>query len=172
MTWLMLAAAGGDPWWKATLVQILGFALLAGILAKFVFPALRGILGARTKGVEDTFSRLEKDAADAARELSEMKARMGTIDEESKRRHAAAMADAEKTRARTLSDAAATAQASLDKARKEIEIARDKAALELRHEVERLTMEAADHLVKTAVTESVHQKLVDGYLGRIEGAAR
>lgn len=171
MTWLLLAA-GAAPWWKATLVQIFGFLILLGILVKLVVPALKGVLGGRTKAVEDTFAKLEKDRADAARELADIKAKLAAIDEESKRRHAAAMADAEKTKAQTLADAATAAKAAVDKARREIEIEREKAVLELRQEAQRLTMEAADHLVKTSMNDSVHQKLVEGYLGRIEGAAR
>lgn len=170
MIWML--AAADAPWWKATLVQVFGFAILIGLLVKLVVPALKGILGGRTKGVEDTFSKLEKETSDAAKSLSEIKAKLAAIDEESKRRHAAAMADAEKTRLQTLADATSAAKSTLDKARREIEIARDKAALELRIEAQRLTMEAADHLVKTAMNDPIHQKLVEGYLGRIEGAAR
>jgi F-type H+-transporting ATPase subunit b len=171
VTWLMLASGGG-PWWKATLVQMFGFAILLGILVKLVVPAVRGILGGRTKGVEDTFAKLEKDTAEAARALAEQKKKLADIELESKARHAAAKADAEQTRARSLADAAATAQFIQEKARREIQTERDKAVLDLRREVERLTMEAADHLAQKAMNDGIQGKLVDGYLGNLEGAAR
>ncbi|HEX7896460.1 MAG TPA: ATP synthase F0 subunit B [Planctomycetota bacterium] len=168
----LAAAAGADPWWKATLVQTFGFIILLGILIKLVVPAVRGILTGRTKGVEDTFAKLEKEKADASRELAELRKKLAEIDLESKARHAAALADADKTRERSLADAAATAQVTLEKARREIQIERDKAVLDLRQDVERLTLEAADHLTKTAMNDSIQGKLVDGYLGNLEGAAR
>ena len=171
MTWLMLAS-GGDPWWKATLVQIFGFAILLGILIKLVVPAVRGILTGRTKGVEDAFAKLEKETADAVRELAEIKKKLADIESESKARHAAAMADAEQTRARALADAEAAVRFAVEKAQREIHTERDKAVLDLRQEVQRLTMEAADHLVKTAMNDSIQGKIVDGYLGQFEGAAR
>ena len=171
MTWLMLAA-GADPWWKATLVQTFGFAILLGILIKLVVPAVRGILTARTKSVGDTFAKLEKETADAARELAEIKKKLADIDAESKSRHAAAMADAEQTRARAMADAAAAVQFAVEKAQREIHTERDKAVLDLRQEVQRLTMEAADHLARSAMNDSIQAKIVDGYLAKFEEAAR
>jgi F-type H+-transporting ATPase subunit b len=171
VTWLMLAA-GADPWWKATLVQIFGFAILVGILIKLVVPAVKGILTGRTKAVEDAFAKLEKDTAEAARELAEIKKKLADIDQESKARHAAALADAERTRARSLADADAAVRFAVEKAQREIHTERDKAVLDLRQEVQRLTMEAADHLVRTAMNDSIQGKIVDGYLGQFEKAAR
>lgn len=164
---LLLAVA---PWWQLTIVQILAFVLLVLILAKLVAPGLKKMLAERTRGVEDTFARLEKETADARRDLEETKKKLADIDREARRREEAAAADAEATRKQALADAQQAAQALLEKARREIQTERDKAVLELRREAEQLTLEAADHLLKTAVTDGVHQKLVDGYLSKLDQA--
>ena len=166
MTSALLAAGG---WVQMLIVQILGFALLAVILVKLVLPALGKVLGGRTKAIEDTFSKLEAETAAASRELEEIKRKLADVEKEAQRRQAAARADAEATSARAREDAERQAKAALEKGRREIEIERDKAVLELRQETERLTLAAAEHLAKTAVTDEIHRRLVDGYLDRIEG---
>jgi F-type H+-transporting ATPase subunit b len=167
---LVLLASGG--WTQALVVQLLGFTLLVVLLVKLVAPALGKILGGRTKGIEETFSKLEKENADTARELAEIKAKLAAIDQEAKRRHEASKVDAEKTRAQALADAAQQAQTILDKARREIQTEGDKAVLELRQEAEQLTLAAAEHLTQSVMNDAIQQKLVDGYLGKIEGANR
>lgn len=169
MTWLLLAS-GDAPWWKATLVQIFGFAILVAILVKLVLPALGKILGGRTKGIEDSFAKVEKETAEASKELAELKRRVTEVDQEARRREEASTAEAEKMRAQALADAATQAQGILDKARREIQTERDKAVLELRQEAQQLTLAAADHLAQAAMNDDLHQKLVDGYLGKIEKA--
>lgn len=164
---LLLAVA---PWWQLTIVQIVAFLLLVLILAKLVGPALKKMLADRTQGIADAFAKLEKEAADARRDLEETKKRLSDVDREARRREEEAAADAEATRKQALADAQATAQSLLEKARREIQTERDKAVLELRREAEHLTLEAADHLLKTAVTDGVHQKLVDGYLSNLDKA--
>jgi F-type H+-transporting ATPase subunit b len=158
------------PWWQLTIMQIVAFVLLILILAKFVGPLLKKKLGERTKGIEDSFGRLEKETADARRDLEETKRKLAEIDREIKRREEAAAADAQAVRAQAQADAKAQAQALMDKARREIQTERDKAVLELRQEAERLTLEAADHLIQSAMTDEVHRKLVDGYLSKIDQA--
>lgn len=164
----LLLAAGG--WTQALIVQLMGFGLLALLLAKLVLPALGKILSSRTKGIEDGFAKLEKETADAARELAEVRSKLEGIDQEAKRRQEAAAAEASTVRTRALADAAAQAQGILDKARREIQIERDKAVLELRQEAEQLTLAAADHLAQAAMNDGIQQKLVDGYLGKLEKA--
>ena len=158
------------PWWQMTIVQVVAFLLLVLILVKFVGPVLKKMLADRTQGIEGTFARVEKETADARRELEETKRRLADVDREARRREEAAAADAEATRKQALADAQAAAQSLLEKARREIQTERDKAVLELRREAEHLTLEAADHLLKSAVTDGVHQKLVDGYLAKLDKA--
>lgn len=165
-----LLAAGG--WVQMLIVQILGFSILAIILVKLVVPALKKMLGGRTSSIEENFSKLEAETAAVSRELAEIQRKLAEVEAESQRRHAAAKADAEATGARAREDAARQAAAILEKGRKEIEIERDKALLDLRQETQRLTLGAAEHLAKAAMTDEIHGRLVDGYLDKIEGVKR
>ena len=166
----LLLASGDAPWWKASLVQIFGFAILLVILIKLVVPALGKILSGRTKGIEDAFAKMETETAEASKGLAALKRQVGEIEQEGKRRDEASKLEAEKLQAQALADAATQAQSILDKARREIQTERDKAVLELRQEAEQLMLTAADHLAQAAMNDGIHQKLVDGYLEKLEKA--
>ena len=166
----MLASGGGAL--QTFVVQCLGFLALVIILVKLAFPALGKILGGRTKGIEETFQKIDSDTQETAKRIAEIKARLGQLDQESKRRLQAALDDANATRAQLMADASAQVQAAADKAKREIQIERDKAVLELRQEATNLTLQAADHLVQATMTDALQEKLVTKYLSELDGVKK
>jgi F-type H+-transporting ATPase subunit b len=165
----MIAAMGPG---KAFVLQVLGFAVVAAVLIKLVFPQLGKILGARTKGIEETFQKIDRDTQETAKRIAEVKDKLAQLDQESKRRLQAALDDAHATRAQLIADANAQVQAAADKAKREIQIERDKAVLELRHEATDLTLKAADHLVQATMTDALQEKLVTKYLSELDGVKK
>ena len=157
---------------KTFLVQFFGFAVLVIVLVKLVFPQLGKILGGRTQGIDETFKKIDQDTQDAVKRLAEIKERLAQLTQESQRRLQAALDDAQKTRTQLLAEANAQVQASLDKAKREIQIERDKAVLELREEATNLTLQAADHLVQSAMTDALQDKLVTKYLNELDGVKK
>lgn len=157
---------------KAFVLQVLGFAVVAFVLVKLVFPQLGKILGGRTKGIEETFQKIDQDTQDAAKRIAEIKAKLAQMTEESQRRLQAALDDAQKTRTQLLADANAQVQAAADKTWREIQIERDKAVLELRNEATDLTLRAAEHLVQSTMNDPIHEKLVDKYLNQLDSVKK
>jgi len=148
-------------------VQILGFIILVGVLAKLAVPVLGKVLSARSKEIEDTFKKIDLDTQETSKRLAEIKDKLAHLTEESKRRLDATLADADQTRARLLAEANEQAQAAFVKAKAEIDIERDKAVLELRQEATELTMRAAEHLVQATMNDSIHENLVATYLKQL-----
>ena len=167
MTFLAALSIG-----QMLLAQIIGFAILVFVLAKFVWPFLKKVLDGRAASIEESFKKLEVDREAAGKELSEYKQNVGEVAQEAERRRKASLEEAERTRDQALADAKKQAEAALERARQEIRIERDKAVLELRREAESLTMQAADHLVQAAMNDSIDKKLVDGYLDRIDSVEK
>jgi len=153
-------------------VQLLGFVILIGVLAKLAVPVLGKILGARTQEIEETFKKIDQDTQETSKRLAEMKDKLAHLTQESQRRLDAALADAEKTKAQLLSEAAAQVQAAFAKVKNEIQIERDKAVLELRQEATSLTLEAAEHLVQTTMSDPIHERIVDKYLTQLDSVKK
>ena len=153
---------------QAFIVQALGFAIVVFVLAKFVVPALKKILGGRTAEIEQTFQKIETETQETARQLAGIKLRLAQVTEESQRRMKAAMDDAERTRAQALVDAQAQAQAATERAKREIQTERDKAVLDLRQQAIELTLRAAEQLVQSTMNDPIHEKLVGKYLDQVD----
>ena len=167
----VLLAAGGGPF-QTFIVQCLGFAALVLILVKLAFPALGKILGSRTKGIEETFQKIDTDTQETAKRIAEVKEKLAQLDQESKRRLQAALDDAQKTRTQLLAEASAQVQAAAEKSKREIHIERDKAVLELRQEATNLTLQAADQLVQSVMNDALQDKLVTKYLSELDGVKK
>ena len=163
---VMLAAV--DPALKTFLVQLFGFLVLAFVLVKLAFPQLGKILGSRTKGIEETFQKIDQDTQETAKRIAEIKVKLDQVGAESQRRLKAALDDAQRTRTQLLADSAAQVQAALDKAKREVQIERDKAVLELRQEATGLTLRAAEFLVQSTMSDPIQENLVDKYLVQLD----
>ena len=165
----MLASAGPL---QTFIVQLLGFVALVLILVKLAFPALGKILGSRTKGIEETFQKIDSDTQETARRIAEVKEKLAQLDQESKRRLAAALKDAQATRDQLMADTTAQVQTAAEKPKREIQIERDKAVLELRQEATTLTLQAADQVVQSAMNDALQDKLVTKYLSELDGVKK
>lgn len=164
MTVALLASGPG----QAFVVQTLGFVVVVVVLGKFVVPALKKILGGRTAEIEQTFQKIEKDTAETARAMAEIKDKLAHMKEESAKRTAEALAEAQRTRDQALSEAKAQAEAALERARRDIDTEREKAVLELREEATALTLRATEALVQATMNDSINEKLVASYLNRLD----
>lgn len=161
----MLLAAG--DWWRPTLAQFLAFAILAFIVWKYLFPMIGKMLGERSKGIADEFERLEREVREAGESASGLRAKLGDIQSESRRRIDAALAEAARLRESTMSDAATQAAALVAKARRDVQIERDKAVLEMRAEVSDMTVRATERIVDAVMNEQVQDRLVEKYVAEV-----
>ena len=85
-------------WWKTTIVQVLGFAVLFGILLKWVFPFVGSILSVRRKGFQDTFERLDREEKESADRFAEVNADLERKETEGERRIMKALEEGDITR--------------------------------------------------------------------------
>ena len=157
---------------QAFVVQSIAFVHLLLILHKYVRPVLKKTLEERSRGIEETFRKLEQETAETSRRVAELRRMLSEVDQESRKRLQAALEEAERARKQVLAEAAQQAQATLERARREIEMEREKAVLELRQEAEALTLRTADHLVQSAMNEGIQSGMVDRTLARLETLKR
>ncbi len=166
---MMLAAAGPG---QTFIVQCLGFAVLVIVIVKLALPPLGKILAGRTKEIEETFKKIDQDTQETAKRLAEIKDKLAHLTEESKRRLDETLADAMKTKAQLTTESINQVQAAFLKATAEIEIEREKAVLVLRQQATDLTLQAAEHLAQTAMSDPIHENLVTQYLTQLDAVKK
>jgi F-type H+-transporting ATPase subunit b len=168
VTAVMAAASQGQTF----IVQCLGFAVLVLVIVKLALPQLGKILGSRSREIEETFKKIEQDTQETSKRVAEIKEKVAHLAEESKRRLDEAMADALKTKAQVTTESTSQVQAAFTKANAEIEIEREKAVLEIRNKVTALTLGAAEVVVQSAMSDPIHEHLVEEYLTQLDAVKK
>jgi F-type H+-transporting ATPase subunit b len=130
------------------------------------------MIAERTRSVAEQFDRLESEARQTTTGIQELKGRLASIDQESKKRIEVALSEGGLMRQQALTEANAQAAQELTKTQRTIQIERDKALLELRLEVVRLTLAVTEQAVENVVDERLHGRMVEKYLSDVDRVAQ
>ncbi len=160
---LLLADEGGfspftyDP--AATILTIVTFLALLGILAKWAWKPILAAIEAREKRIEDAIGRAETDRKEAERLLADYQAKVSGVQAELGALREKARQEAEALRADLRARAEAEAAASTEKARREIEQARAQAVADLRSEAVTLGLAVAGKVVGRSLDDADRRRL-------------
>lgn len=165
---MMVLALGASGTFQMFVAQLLAALLLAVILWKFVRPAFRDLLKARCLSIEETFRKLAEETDQARRRAVQLQQKLARFDDEARLLRERRRGEARQVEEEILRECRAQAEAAAAKARLEIRLERDKAILELRGRVADLTLEAAERLVESAMTEKLHERLVENLVRRLD----
>lgn len=166
------AAIGAAGALQMFVAQLLAFLLLAVILWKFVRPAFRNLLEARSRSIEESFRKLEAETAAAARRAGELEGKLARFEEEARAILERHRDEARRAGEELLRESRAQAAAAAEKARLEIRLERDKAVVELRSRVADLALRAAERLVDSEMNEALHERLVENMLRRLDAMGK
>lgn len=154
--------------WKVLVVQGLAVLLVFLALKKWAFPIMSKALNDRIAGIRDRYEALEKEKSEVQRLQRDIRERLAGIEAEAKARVDAAVREGESQKAAIVSDAGAAADRLLNKARAEIEIERAKAVEEIRQEMVRLSLEAAERIVREQLSPARQEELIEKFIGDLE----
>lgn len=155
----LFGALGID--WKTLVLQIVAFAVLVFILAKFVYPPLLAMLDRRDKLIDDSVRAAKQASADAAKSeadiakmLSEAREEAGEIVDTARQESTDLLMNAEADAAKRADSIVASARAQLDQ---DIE----KARRVIRSEAASLVASATEKVVRTKVDSKKDAELID-----------
>jgi F-type H+-transporting ATPase subunit b len=147
--------------------ELIAFAIMLGILAKYAYPPIMRAAEARQKQIEEGVRaaqeaerRLKEVQKDVEQTLAEAR---GQARETLNRAHQEAAAEAEELRDRGRKDA----EAQVDKARGDIQAEKDRAIQELRAQVSALVVDAAGKVLGAAIDEKAHARLIEESLRQV-----
>ena len=157
---------------NGTLVaELIAFAIMLFILAKYAYPPIMRAADARQKQIEDGVRaaqeaerRLKEVQKDVEQTLAEARAQAR---ETLNRAHQEAAAEAEELRDRGRKDA----EAQVEKARGDIQAEKDRAVQELRAQVSALVVDAAGKVLGAAIDEKSHARLIEESLRQVSPGA-
>ena len=147
--------------------EIVSFAILLYVLAKYAFPPILEALDARERKIRESLETAERHHAEADRRLAEYEAKM-----QAAQREAESLMEKAKTRAQHLleeNERRLTQEAERIKAAagREIDQARRRALDEVRGYTTELALRVAEKLVERSLTDADHKRLAEESLAAV-----
>ncbi len=141
--------------------EIISFALLLFILAKFAFPPILKTLEDRERKIKDSLDQAERNRAEAEERLKEYESKLRAA-----AREAEGILDQAKERAQRAleeNEQRLTVEAERIKgeAKREIEHEREKAVREIRGQTADLVLLVAEQVVGRSLTDADHRRLAE-----------
>jgi len=146
---------------KSIIVQGVGFLILLFILKKFLFGKISALIKERSEGIKGTYSKIEKDKADAEKLKLEYQVKLADAEAEADKRIQEAVKEGGRISEGIIKRAQEEAELLRSKAQEGIEQERKKAVVEIRDQVVNLSLLASSKIIQKSIDEKTAEKLVD-----------
>lgn len=147
--------------------EIVSFAVLLFILAKYAFPPIIETLDARERKIRESIESAERRSAEAERRMAEYEAKMKASAKEAEEMIAQAKARAQQMKEENERQLSADAERIKAAAAREIEQERRKALDDVRRHVGELALQVAGKVLERSLTDADHKRLADESLAAV-----
>jgi F-type H+-transporting ATPase subunit b len=153
--------------WRFLLIQIVGFAILLMVLAKFAFGPIYKMLEARQSNIRGNLDEAESRRNEMVRLQQDYETRLAQIEDEARDKIQAAIKEAQAARDEILEKAREDAARITQRASDEIASERAKAMAEMRDEIANMAVAAAMQAVRGNLNSGNHAALIDQAIASI-----
>jgi F-type H+-transporting ATPase subunit b len=150
--------------------QVLNFSILVALLTILIIKFdIKGMLRARTEGIQKSVEEATKAKELAQKALDEVNERLKSKDREIEEIIKASMHSGEKERARLVEEGQRLSQALLEQTKTNIAFELKEASEAIKAEAVQLAMEIAEKKIKDRLDEGQQKKLLDEAMSKLEG---
>ena len=147
--------------------EIVSFAVLLFILAKYAFPPIVQILDERERKIRESIESAERRSAEAERRMAEYEAKMKASQKEAEEMIAQAKSRAQQMKEENERQLSADAERIKAAAAREIEQERRKALDDVRRYAGDLALQVAGKVIERSLTDADHKRLADESLAAV-----
>lgn len=147
--------------------EIISFAVLLFILAKYAFPPILQTLDERERKIRESIESAERRSAEAERRMAEYEAKMKASAKEAEEMVAQAKARAQQMKEENERQLSADAERIKAAAAREIEQERRKALDDVRRYAGELALQVAGKVLERSLTDADHKRLADESLAAV-----
>ena len=152
-----------------SIIGLLAFLIVFGVLAKLVMPRAQKILEARTDAIEGGLERAKQVQAEADARLKDYQDQLAEARHEASRLREQAREQGAQILAQMRAEGEAQRQRLIDSAQETIDANRQQALNSLRAEVGSLAIQLASRIVGESLTDQARQsRMVDRFLSELE----
>ena len=149
--------------------MLIAFAILAFLMAKFVWPMVTKALDERQDAIAGTIAKAEETRIDAERMLDEYKAQMADARADAAKVIEEGRVAADAIRADLVAKAEAEAEGILVKAREAIQAEKRAAMAELQSSVADISVAVAGKIIGESMTAEKNAELIDRFVAEVGG---
>ena len=160
---LILPAADELVWGTAC------FVIVAFVLMKFAFPAIRKTVEAREEKIRGDLESAESAKSEAQSQLDEYKKQLADARSEANRIIEEARQAAEQVRKDIVAKSQGEADQIVARAQEQIEAERNRTMTELQGQIADMSVELAEKVVGRAIDASAQREMVDAYIKEVAG---
>ena len=159
----------GEPkgWMTTDSYRVLNFVVLAAILFFLLRKPVSQALSDRIRNIKEQLRELEAKKKEAETELVRYNERLAQLDSEAEKIVAEYIKQGNDARARILEEAEVAAQKLETQVRKNIEHEFEQARSKLQEEIIESALLKAEDIIRTKITTSDQNRLVDEYLEKV-----
>ncbi|CAN5760322.1 hypothetical protein BH23ACT11_BH23ACT11_22670 [soil metagenome] len=148
--------------------EVVTFAILLGLLYRFVFPPIRDRIQQRQSQIEQAIDAAEKTRSEARELLADYRKQLDEAHGEARRILDESRKQGEHQRERIRNEAREEGDRIIERAREEIGRERDTALREVRGEVAGMVIEASERVLGREVDDDEHERLISEALDNLE----
>jgi len=148
-------------------ILVIGFALIALIVWRFIVPMIGGFLSERQKAIAEAANQVEETLRETEILRNDYWQRLEAIEEETERRMEEAVREAEALRERILAEARQNAEALVRRGEEEVARERAKALALLRTQFVEGVIRAAEHTAARSLDAAQQKRLVDEFVRNV-----
>ncbi|TAJ08378.1 MAG: ATP synthase F0 subunit B [Nitrospirae bacterium] len=141
--------------------EVVSFAILLWILAKYAFPPILETLEARERKIRESLEQADRHRAEAERKMHEYEAKLAAAAKEAEALFAAARERAQRVQEENEQRLQADAERIKGDAQREIDAERRKAIQDIRNQTTDLALLVAEKVLGRSLNDADHRRLAD-----------
>ncbi|MFT0751765.1 F0F1 ATP synthase subunit B [Synechococcus sp. RC10A2] len=150
------------------IIQLVGFLVLLWFMTRYFWKPINAMLEARRQDINATYDKIEADRRAMEQLRTEYEARLAQIEAEARERIQQAVGEAQQLRDQIVADARRQADDIVARAQEQAKLEGEKLRSELQTYVADLTLAATERLLREAMTDERHRRLVQEFIETAE----
>ena len=151
--------------------QILGFLLVLWILGRYAWPTVLGYIDARRAKIASDLETAEAEKQKATGLREELQKELRSIEAKARARIQEGVNEGQRVASEIKSGAQKEVTGRLQRLAEEIEQEREKAVVTLRQDMVRMTIEAAEKILREKLDEKTQRRLADEFIDKVAAGA-
>lgn len=147
--------------------EVVSFAILLWILAKYAFPPILETLEARERKIRESLEQADRHRAEAERKMQEYEAKLAAAAKEAEALFTAARERAQRVQEENEQRLQADAERIKGDAQREIDAERRKAIQDIRNQTTDLALLVAEKVLGRSLNDADHRRLADEALAAV-----